>query len=70
VPPERRAELDPAELFHEILEHRWYLSERAGHEIGIFPTAEDYVRQAVRGVVDASTSTDISGEALAEGPVR
>ncbi|MDX6296726.1 MAG: hypothetical protein QOI51_583, partial [Nocardioidaceae bacterium] len=70
VPPERRAELDPAELFHEILEHRWYLSERAGHEIGIFPTAEDYVRQAVRGVVDASTSTDISGEVLAEGPVR
>ena len=29
VPEEKRGDLDPAELFHEILEHRWYLSERA-----------------------------------------
>ena len=35
--------LEPAEIFHEILEHRWYLSERAGHEVGIFDTARDYI---------------------------
>ena len=28
VPPEARGKLEPAELFHEILVHRWYLSER------------------------------------------
>ena len=33
VPPEARAKLEPAEIFHEMLVHRWYLSERAGHEI-------------------------------------
>ena len=27
--------LEPAELFHEVLEHRWYMSERAGHDIPI-----------------------------------
>jgi hypothetical protein len=43
VPPDARAKLEPAELFHEILVHRWYLSERAGKEIGIFETARDYI---------------------------
>jgi hypothetical protein len=23
--------------------HRWYLSERAGHEVDIFETARDYI---------------------------
>ncbi|MFC7493313.1 MULTISPECIES: DUF4032 domain-containing protein [unclassified Nocardioides] len=43
VPPSARGKLEPAELFHEILVHRWYLSERAGHEISIFETARDYI---------------------------
>jgi len=43
VPHEARGKLEPAEIFHEILVHRWYLSERAGHEIGIFETARDYI---------------------------
>ena len=33
IPPEARGKLEPAEIFHEILVHRWYLSERAGHEV-------------------------------------
>ncbi len=33
VPTELRAKLEPAELYHEVLEHRWFLSERAGAEI-------------------------------------
>jgi hypothetical protein len=43
VPPSARGKLEPAEIFHEILVHRWYLSERAGAEIGIFDTARDYI---------------------------
>jgi Domain of unknown function (DUF4032)/Lipopolysaccharide kinase (Kdo/WaaP) family len=43
VPPEARGKLEPAEIFHEILVHRWYLSERAGHEVSIFDTARDYI---------------------------
>ena len=37
--PSARGKLEPAEIFHEILEHRWYLSERAGSEVSIFETA-------------------------------
>ncbi|MCD6639986.1 MAG: DUF4032 domain-containing protein [Nocardioides sp.] len=43
VPPEARGKLEPAEVFHEILEHRWYLSEAAGHEVDIFETARSYI---------------------------
>ena len=43
VPRELRGRLEPAELFHEVLVHRWFLSERAGHEVDIFETARDYI---------------------------
>ncbi|WP_110183020.1 DUF4032 domain-containing protein [Nocardioides solisilvae] len=43
IPAHARGKLEPAEVFHEILEHRWYLSEQAGHEVDIFETARDYI---------------------------
>jgi hypothetical protein len=42
-PPELRGKLESAEIFHEILEHRWYLSERAGKEVEIFDAAQAYI---------------------------
>jgi tRNA A-37 threonylcarbamoyl transferase component Bud32 len=45
VPPPHKSPVQAAEVFHEILEHRWYLSEQAGQEIEIFDTARDYVRR-------------------------
>jgi hypothetical protein len=44
IPTELRGRLETPEVFHEILEHRWLLSERAGHEIDIFETTDDYIR--------------------------
>lgn len=45
VPPEARGRLEPAEFFHEVLVHRWYLSEQAGQEVDIFKSAADYVER-------------------------
>jgi uncharacterized protein DUF4032/lipopolysaccharide kinase (Kdo/WaaP) family protein len=42
IPTEMRARLEPAEVFHEILEHRWYLSERTGKELDLFDAAKKY----------------------------
>ncbi len=42
IPAEMRARLEPAEVFHEILEHRWYLSERSGKELDLFDAARKY----------------------------
>ena len=43
IPPEMAAKLEPAELYHQVLEHRWFLSERAGGDVGIDDTVASYV---------------------------
>jgi hypothetical protein len=48
APPDRRAPVEAAELFHEILEHRWYLSEKAGREVSTFDAATDYLRNQLK----------------------
>ncbi len=59
VPRNLAVKLEPAEIFHEVLEHRWYMSERAGTDISITTAVADYVgtvlpakpdEQAVLGV--------------------
>ncbi len=43
VPRELRGKLEPAEIFHEILEHRWYMAELAGHDFRIEDAFVDYL---------------------------
>jgi hypothetical protein len=43
VPPELSAKLEPAEVFHQVLEHRWFMSEEAGHDVGLTEAIESYV---------------------------
>jgi hypothetical protein len=52
VPDELRSKLEPAELFHEILEHRWYLSEAAGREVPLETAVAAYVDSVLRLVPD------------------
>ncbi|HET8603328.1 MAG TPA: DUF4032 domain-containing protein, partial [Marmoricola sp.] len=49
IPPDQRGKLEPAEFFHEVLVHRWYLSERAGHSVNLFDVARDYVETQLGG---------------------
>ncbi|MCY7395945.1 MAG: DUF4032 domain-containing protein [Nocardioides sp.] len=58
VPPGARAKLEPAEIFHEVLQHRWFLSERAGHEVDIFEAAADYVDTVLTRRPDEAMTTD------------
>lgn len=43
VPVEMRSKLEPAEIFHEVLEHRWYMSEAAGYDVSMQDAVADYV---------------------------
>jgi hypothetical protein len=36
---------EPAELYCQLLEHKWYLSERAKRDVGIEVALEDYLRR-------------------------
>ncbi|MDQ1484138.1 MAG: hypothetical protein QOF35_2214 [Actinomycetota bacterium] len=47
VPRDLTSKLEPAEVFHEVLEHRWYLSENAGHDIPITEAIADYVKRVL-----------------------
>ncbi len=44
VPKELRGVTDTAQIYYELLEHRWLLSERAGRDVGLEATVEDYIR--------------------------
>jgi hypothetical protein len=52
IPAEARGKLEPAEVYHEVLVHRWYLSERAGREVSIFETARDYIDNVLKDKPD------------------
>ena len=43
VPRELVGRLEPAEVFHEILEHRWYMSECAGRDVPMEEAVRDYL---------------------------
>lgn len=48
VPPEFKGDMDDAELFHEILEHRWYLSEAKRADVGLPHAAHHYVDNVLK----------------------
>ena len=56
MPTELRAKLEPAELYHEMLEHRWFLSEQAGAEIPMEEAAQLYVNTVLRGLPDEAVA--------------
>jgi hypothetical protein len=52
VPRELRGKLEPAEVFHEVLEHRWFLSEREGRDVGTLMAARAYVADVLSNKPD------------------
>ncbi|WP_182906554.1 DUF4032 domain-containing protein [Microbispora sp. H13382] len=43
TPADLRRKLEPAQLFHEVLDHRWYMSEAAGKDVGLEAAVRSYV---------------------------
>ena len=57
VPSELCGRREPAQIFHELLEHRWYLSERVGHEVPLAEAIPDYVENVLRKLPEERTLT-------------
>ncbi|MEV4092185.1 DUF4032 domain-containing protein [Streptosporangium saharense] len=47
VPAEMRRKLEPAQLFHEVLDHRWFMSEKAGQDVGLPASVASYVKNVL-----------------------
>jgi hypothetical protein len=64
VPRALRGKLEPAEIFHEVLEHRWFMSETAGRDVGLDTATEAYVDDVLshkpdeRAVIGTRVVTD------------
>lgn len=67
VPPELRGKLEPAEIFHEVLENRWYLSEAADHDVSIGDATQDYVRRILPAKPDEAAVVGVDTMSI---PVR
>ena len=72
VPHEMRGKLEPAELYHEVLEHRWYLSERAGHEVDLHGAPpQAYILTVLHRLPDEAVARQHRGDPGRVGqPVR
>jgi hypothetical protein len=55
VPWDLRAKLEPAELFHQVLEHRWYLSQTEGRSVPLAEVLSSYVENVLRHRRDEAT---------------
>jgi hypothetical protein len=52
IPAELWGKRDAAEVFHEVLEHRWFLSQQAGEDVGLMPAVDAYVDDVLRHAPD------------------
>lgn len=50
LPSALDGKLDPVEAFHQILEHRWFLSEAKGGDVGLEPAVDSYVKDVLRAI--------------------
>ena len=58
VPAELHSKRQIAEVFHEILQHRWYLSEQRGCDVGMDVAVRSYVDDVLRSAPDERAMFD------------
>jgi hypothetical protein len=55
IPREFRGRLEPAEIFHQLLDHRWYLSQDEGRDVPLAEAVGSYVDTVLRHRRDEQT---------------
>jgi len=58
IPRELRGKLDPAEIFHQLLEHRWYRSQDESRDVPLSEAVSSYVDTVLRHRRDEVTLID------------
>jgi tRNA A-37 threonylcarbamoyl transferase component Bud32 len=59
IPPALTGKLEPAELYHQLLEHRWYLAERERRDVSLEEALESYIPEVLSGAPDEAVSVDV-----------
>lgn len=64
LPREYRSVVEPAQFFHDVLTHRWYLAEKVGHDVPMADAVTSYIEDVLPStVVDSEALADINAEA-------
>jgi hypothetical protein len=58
VPGDLRAKREPAQLFHEVLDYRWYQSQREYRAVPLDEATHGYVNDVLRALPDEAMSPD------------
>jgi len=58
IPKELRGRLEPAEIFHQLLDHRWYISQNAKRDVPLAEAVSSYVENVLRHRRDEATMID------------
>jgi hypothetical protein len=64
IPRDLKGRLEPAEVFHQLLEHRWYLSQNEGRDVPLAEAVSSYVETVLRHRRDEATMIDPPTEAI------
>ena len=63
VPPELRGKRESAQIYHEVLDYRWYASQRENREVPLLDATYGYIHDVLRALPDeAMTDTRPIGE--------
>jgi hypothetical protein len=63
VPPELRGKRESAQIYHEVLDYRWYASQRENREVPLLDATHGYINDVLRALPDeAMTDTRAIGE--------
>ena len=63
VPPELRGKRESAQIYHEVLDYRWYASQRENREVPLLDATYGYIHDVLRALPDeAMTDTRAIGE--------
>lgn len=47
VPPHFRAKLEPAQIFHEVLDHRWFLAQQQERDVPLSEATQSYIEKVL-----------------------
>ncbi len=76
IPQNLTGRLEPAEIFHEVLEHRWYVSERAGKDVPMVEAVNSYVNEILvarrdeEAIISPTTESITLAEPIPSGTIQ
>lgn len=64
IPREYRTQIQPAQFFHEVLDHRWFLAEKVGHDVPMAQAVQSYIKNVLPNYkLDSKAVAELNAEA-------